>query len=494
METQPNLPNPADAPKTSPSKESGGFFARWRKKVDQQPSADPEQTPPPRKKKKSAEGTPATPEASTPNTKRSFGKNVLNFLFGDPNAPDNKNVPNVATSPNVEPDIDTPEETPDYQRASRMRRFARAVIANVLGVASAEPNIAANTHTQPVNVDPLTSAANNLQTAANTLNSTINFAQQAPNSVSLAPASPNAAPQTAPNTAPNTVAAMYSGSPDGGYDSLSPDIMPAPVAIADRLDDRLRRLEASAETNRTAAIAATGLGVLAVLLVGVEYLGRKRADRGIKRETKQQFAVQEKKIEKQQAEFNQLRQEHVADMNRNQRRDYYERLSTFTNEQAAQTREVAQDLNQVTEQYVERVTAAPVAAPERREPDQQERRTWQPRQPESVRSSKEQEPNPTPLVRVENAEQTERGPSASNNMGSAGTGFFGGGGASTSRGGQSGQQTPTVAQLDPNSREARQLEALRKAQQKKLQSNAWLYSAALILALVGMVVISIFVG
>jgi cell division protein ZapA (FtsZ GTPase activity inhibitor) len=489
MERQP-LPSATtpEAAKAPPTKERGGFFEKWRKKVEQAPLSTPEATPDVKKKSpKGLREAAPTPEAVQPE-QRSFGKHILRLLRGPKVATPEATAAQPAALPEATPLVPTPEQTPQYQNASRVRRFARAVLANVLGTANNEPVIAAaqSPEAKPLATAPLLTAANTLQQAVTTLGSQMNQARH----LGVAP-NPNrpAAAVGSVVTGPNTIATAPNVSGSYAQPNMLPPTPQAP--LTERLDYRLRQLEASAESNTATVLAANSLGVLAVLLVGVEYIGRKRAARKIRQELRQESAQQEKKLEKQQEAFALLRQEPVATMNRNQRQEYYERLGTFTKQQAEQTREATRELREVTVAYKEAVVPeqtppAPVRAAHRETvPDRVE---WRPRQPERA-PVVTPEVTPKPVVRIERADRIERSPSRVSN---AGTGFFGGG-ASSSGTATSGSQ-PQHAQLDPNSKEARQLEALRKLQQAKLQSNSWLYGAALILAMVGLVIVTIILG
>jgi|GEM_PF-4933585 len=443
------IPN-APAPTTE---RRGALFNWWNKRTKQE--ALPPQ-PQPEAGQKIPEALPLQPE------RKSFGKNIVGLL--------RKRQPDIQPqTPEAQPQTITPEQTPQYDRATRMRRLARVILANVLGQVDREPTIAQkHGEAKPVDVQPLADAAQNLQTAANTLSTTITQARSVPNFTAAAP-----------NTS-------------GNFDSLQPERTAPTVEqdAADRIDRRLRRLEAAAEDHRAVSVAVVGLGVLAVLLTGAEYLGRKRADRKIRHETGEQFAEQEKAINQQRAEFDELKHERVSDMNRNQRRTYYERLGTFTTQQAEQTREAEHELQEVV------IARTPEAAPVQ-EGAVYERRAWQPRQPErsvAAPRAREQEADrePQPLVRVERTERTEHQPGQQ--TGSAGTGFFGGGGGGIASGTGPSDLNPPRKLTDPNSPEARKLEALRKAEQLKLQQNAWLYGAALIVALGAFVVVALVIG
>ena len=454
MERAPTPPSHGPVqPETSPAppkKENGGFFERWRKKMAGETAAQkstPEQ-----------QSKPETP----PETRRGFGKNVLNFLFGK----------NTEVSQSAPETVVAPETLPHYERAGRLRRFARAVIGHALSEARHEPERARahdGPEVAPLDTSPLIDAAEDLRGATDDLTTTMHDARELP----LHP--------------PETVAAARDA---GGfdYDGRGAEPLPAPTAelpplsAAERIDYRLRRLEADSEATKTAALAAIGLGVIAVLVTGAEYLGRKSEVRKVARDVKKNDAETTKAFAAQRAEFAQLRRERAEDMNRTERQGYYERLSTFTHEQAERTRAASRDLQEVTNEAVQHPQAA-AASPS------PERTAQQPRQPERAAQP---EQSTRPLARVEVAERTEQS-AAPGQVGNAGTGFFGGGGAGA---GLRGIFTKPATQvpLDPKSAEARRLEALRKAQAAQLRSNAWLYSAGLVLAIVALVLTTIFVG
>jgi len=461
MERDPQKPAmTSDAP--APTTERRAALFNWWNKRTKQEASQPQ-----------SESTQKTPEAQPVRSERtSFGKNIVGLLFGDHAQPEHQQV-TPATTPEAQPaPLQTPEQTPQYDRATRMRRLARVIIANVLGQVNLEPTFAQqHGEAKPADTRPLADAAQNLQTAANTLGSTINRARSTPN---FTAASPHTSGNFDPQPQPERIA------PTVEQDA------------ADRIDRRLRRLEATAEEHHVVSVVALGLGVLAVLLTGTEYFGRKRADRKIRHETSEQFAEQDTAINQQRAEFDELKRERVRDMNRNQRRTYYERLGTFTAQQADRTREANRDLQEVV------IAGTPEAAnPPVQEGDVYERRVWQSGQPErsvAAPRTREQEPDrePRPFVRVESAEHTEHQPGQQ--TGSAGTGFFGGGGGGIAVGTGQSDLNPPQRTVDPDSPEARKLEALRKAEQARMQQNAWFYGAALIIAISAFVIVALVIG
>lgn len=467
MEHTPTPPISPEATPPTPNAKRAAFFERWNKRVKRN-APEAQQPSPEANTQRAPEAAPVAPE------RKSFGKNIVGLIFGERPRPEAAVQP-APQSPEASQVVPpTPEQTPQYDRATRMRRLARVILANVLGQVNQEPVLARqHGEAQPLNTQPLAEAAQNLQAAANMLGTTIDQAGTA---------------QTAP-AAPNT---------SGNYDPQPQQERPVPTiehVAAERIDRRLRRLEAVAEENRAASVAVAGLGVLAVLLTGAEYFGRKREGRKIRRETREQFAAQENVITQQRAEFDELKREQVSGMDRIQRRNYYERLSSFTSQQAERTREADRELQEVViARTPEVVGAAPV-----QEGDVYERRQRQARQPERATAtplSREQEREldrePQPLVRVESVERTEHQPGQQ--TGSAGTGFFGGGGGGIASGTGPSDLNPPRKVVDPNSPEARKLEELRKAEQARLQQNAWFYGAALIVTLGALLIITIVLG
>jgi hypothetical protein len=459
MERDPRTPSAPEATTPPLDQKRAHFFDRWKKTKRRRPATKqpaPEVAAPQN-----------TPESVAPQLERkSFGKNILRLLRGSQQSPEAQQ-PQTPEAQAGQPQA--PELTPQYDRATRMRRLARVIIANVIGQANQEPVIAQkNGEPKPLNMQPLAKAAQNLQSAANNLSGTISQVQASPDR-----------------------AASFAGG--GNFNPVQPE-RSAPLveqAAGDRIDRRLRRLEAAAEENRAASVAAVGLGVLAVLLVGTEYFGRKRADRKIVRETSEQFTSQQKEINQQRREFDRFREEKVAIMNRNERRDYYERLSSFTAQQTERTTTADRELQEVViARTPEAVATTPLSG------EIFERRQYRPRQQERAAATREvaQESavEQKPLVRVEKVEHTEHQPGQQ--TGSAGTGFFGGGGGGIAQNTGPSDLNPPRAMLDPNSPEVRKLEALRRAEQIRLQRNAWFYGAALIATLVGAVIAAIFIG
>lgn len=460
MERDPQPPKTTPEATPTPNTKRASFFEKWNKRVKKQGAEATKPAPETLK-------DPQTPEVATlPPERKSFGKNIMKLLFGN-RSPEQQVVP--VTPEAQAPQPLTPEQTPQYDRATRMRRLARVILANVLGQVEQEPARAQKLgEAQPLNTEPLAEAAQNLQSAVNTLGDTIDHAQTGPN---------------------YATAALNFG---GNYDPRAqPERSAPPIEqdVNERIDRRLRRLEAAAEDHRAASVAAVGLGVLAVILTGTEYFGRRRADKKIRRETTEQFAQQEKAINQQRAEFDQLRQEQTTGMDRNQRHDYYERLSTFTNSQAEQTRQVDHELQEV-------VIAHTPESTQIQQGEVYERREWRPRQPERAAAPQSREQasdrEPQPMLRVENNERTERQPGQQ--TGSAGTGFFGGGGGGIASGTGLSDLTTARGISDPNSPEARKLEALRKAEQRRLQQNAWFYGATLIATLGVLLIVTIVLG
>jgi hypothetical protein len=392
MERDPTLPAATPAPHETPSPVEGkkrGFFEHWRDKTNNLTELEPQ------KKKTPEVVAPRAPHSE----RRALGKNILGLTFGrDVQKERERSTP---TTSEVLPRFS--EETPQLERAARMRRFARVVIARVLGEAAQEPQRSRDQQeSQPLTTEPLIEAAHELRDATDDLNEMVHESRQ----------------ETTEPTA------------------------------SERIDDRLRQLEESGEVSRRATIAAVGLGVLAVILTGTEYLSRKHTERDAKQSARKPLAMRD--LDVQRAQFDRLRDAATPDMERRQRQEYYEQLSTFTHSQAERTRAVTRELQ----------GAADV--------------------PELV-----------PLVRVENADTIER--TAGQQTGSAGTGFFGGGSGITDTTGRSARN-PSRTLLNPNSPEVRKLEQLRSAEQVRLQRNAWLYGAALFATLVAAVVAAIVIG
>jgi len=460
MEREPLQPLPKRAPAETPQpqteQEHGGFFEKWRKKVKRTAEQEPQNKTP-----ESAEKAPA-PEAPKPE-RRAFGKKILGLIFGS-----------EVQKPEETERLVTPEATqPQYERATRMRRFARVIIANVLGEAAQEPARARRMQeSEPLDTAPLVEAAHELRDAIDDLNETVIESRES---------------ASAP-------AAVEASRGEGGYDSFESRFTRSGISLeqtaSERIDDRLRQLEESVEVSRGAAVAAAGLGVLAVILTGAEYFSRKRTEHDIKHETKEvkaAFKKQERVMEQQQVVFDRLRETQTQGMDRNQRQEYYERLGAFTHQQAERTREATIEL----EQAVERSNPPESYSVERtrREEPAQERRERRPRQLEVAQVP--EQPEIAPLVRVEKADTIETAPGRQ--TGNAGMGFFGGGGSIPGDAGTSdlnGLRRP----IDPNSPEARKLEELRKIEQARLQQNAWFYGAALIVAMGALLIVTIVVG
>jgi hypothetical protein len=429
MERDPVLPTPNHIPAEtppSPKERHAGFFEKWRKKAKRTPELAPPKAATPEKL--------ATPEAPQVE-RRAFGKEILGLIFGS--KPGEQMIPPVA-APEAQA-VATPENTPQIERATRMRRFARVVIARVLGEAAQEPTRAARQHERsPLDTHSLIDAAQDLSSAANGLSADIRR-------------------------------------PSSRVASLE-------QKAAERIDDRLRQLEDSAEVSRKASVAAAGLGVLAVILTGAEYFSRRRADREIKRDVSREFKNQEQALERQRIVFDRLRETQARDMGRDERREYYERLSSFTHQQADRTREASRELQEVT------AGQEPLARPVERVDDRRERQS----RPEVAQVRAAEQPEVAPLVRVENADTIERAPGQQ--TGSAGTGFFGGGGGGIAQGTGPSDLVRPQQPIDPNSREARRLEELRKLEQARLRQNAWFYGAALIVTMIGAVIAAIVIG
>ncbi len=407
----------------------------WRKKSKQRTEAKAE-------KPKNPESPEQKDQPEKPK-KQNFGKNVLSFLRVE-----RKVQPVGAEQPAPEAEQPTPEQQPAYDRAERMRRFARTVLNHVFGEAKAEPARAAATGEKPVKTEPLFAAAEDLQEATEELDETIAEAKEG---VAF--------------TIPRAEAA------DSGYDAPRPF---ADYRASELIVEKVQRLESQVETSRAASLVAVGLGVIAVIVAGHEYRARKR-DRRVaakdRRETAKTALKQERKIEAQQQAFNRLEQEQVASQARDHREAYYQKLGEFTHHQADATREVNRELQDVIAPVaVERATGQP-------------RSEWQPQQPKAERAPE----TPAPLVRVEQGDTIERSPSWRSRDAGGVTG--GAGGFGTPQVSDPGQAVPSQAPLSPAAIRA---EAERKARAARLASNAWLYGTALALAIAAFVLVVVF--
>lgn len=397
----------------------------------------------------SPEAKPHTPEKPP---KQKFGARVLNMLFGEPkSAPAETQVSQAEVD---KPAVETPEHTPrpleaePIERATRMRRFARRVIAHVLGEADAEPGRARTEKSStPLDTFPLIEAADDLRDASEDLDDTLREAQE-----------------TLVYERVST-SERAGASPDvGGEYSL------VDFRASERIVQRVEQLEAKVETSGGMSLAAVGLGVVAVLVAGHEYLARKRVEKSHKKLDKAHQEL-EKQVQKQQQEFVVLQKEQSAQMDRQHRQDYYERLSEFTHQQAASTREVSQELQQNIE------AALPIIP----EPLPQKIETRAETAPRTV----EGQPQVEPLRRVETADTIERG----GQSGNAGTGFFGGGMSGV--GGRIQQALGQVGKsvLPPGKDATTSADAQRKA---RLASNAWMYSVGFAIAVTALVLSLIF--
>lgn len=480
MEREPLQPlpkrTPAEAPRPHIEQERGGFFEKWRKKMrpaEKEPKQNPE----------TQSGERKDPSEKAPQSeRRKFGKEILSLIFGG--TPEAQPVNTTqAEVPEAAPTVETAEQLPQFERATRMRRFARVVIARVLGEAANEPARAARRHeTEPLDTAPLVEAAHELRDAADDLNEAVEEASLEMPSVS--------------------VASERGG--DSSYDSYADRPGPRserPAVVfeqtaSERIDDRLRQLEENMEVSRRAAVAAAGLGVLAVILTGAEYFSRRHSERAIRqdaKDVKQEFKKQEHALQQQRVVFDRLRETQAQDMNRNQRREYYEHLSAFTHQQVERTREATVELQHAVEQAAPVVATVPGIERRQEEPNRdrdRERRMRRLRHPEFAPVA--EQPEIAPLLRVENADTIERLPGQQ--TGNAGTGFFGGGGGGIASGTGPSDLTRPQQPLDPNSPEARKLEELRKLEQARLQQNAWFYGAALIVTMAAAVVAAIVIG
>ncbi len=382
--------------------------------------------------------------------KQKLGARVLNILFG---SGESKSDITEAPAAPVEAPTATSErtteplETEPVERATRMRRFARRVIAHVLGEAQAEPGRArAEKPFEPLNTEPLIEAADDLRVASDDLDDTLRTAEEVL-------VYKRAAPEYAAN------------SPDFGGDR---DITGA--SASERIAQRVEQLESKVDASGTASLVAVGLGVVAVLVAGHEYFARKRVETSHKKLDKAHQTL-EKQVQKQQQEFVVLQKEQSAQMDRQHRQDYYERLSEFTHQQAASTREVSQELQQNIE----------AALPLIPEPLPQKSET----PTETAWHAAESQPQPEPLRRVETTDTIERG----GQPGNAGTGFFGGG--MSSFGGRIQQAIGQAGKsvLPPGKDAATSADAQRKA---RLASNAWMYSVGFAIAVAALVLSLIF--
>lgn len=416
-ETRPPEPPKAPKPEAPPSEASReGFFERWRRKDKKAQSSE-------------VQTEPKTAEAHTP--PKTARKKIGEFIFGLFNEKQSAPPTPEQSAPAAEASVPSPEDQPVFERARRARRFARVVIERVMNTARQEQTNAPEwdgAKTEPLDTTPLREAADDLHDA----------------DVNLGEA-------MAANTA---TSAEFAG---GGYDTAAEVI--TGVSMAARIAERMTALEKHAEQSRATAIAAVGLGVIAVLVAGHEYLGKKKLERTFRAAQKQ--IVQQQTIQQQEAAFATLQrpEQRVAAMPRPERQAYYDQLSQFTHRQAEVTRGIAQEVTALHAQDVERQSV---------------------RTPETAL-------RPEPLSRVETADKVERGPSKSQ---ISGTRFIGGSAAGGIPGVLvQGQQDTGKAPLAPA---ALREEALRKARMARLRSNAWLYGVALAGTIVIIVLLLLF--
>lgn len=399
----PKVPTP-EVPKTPPP-ERPGLFERWRKK------------------EKSVEA-PTEAAAEIPEKPKRVRKKMGEFIFSM-----------FSEKPPEQP-LTKPEATPEtvaqpevIERATRARRFARLVLARVMSTARNE-----RVMPEPLSTEGLQDAAEDLQEADQDLGETLELTSSL---------------QAGFDSLPETSA---------GFEAAAEA---SPVA---RIVERVNKLERSAEQSRTQAIAAVGLGVIAVLVAGHEYFGRKRAEKkgnALKKEVTQQRQT----LAQQEAEFAKIRQtrQQVTGMDRPQRQAYYDQLSQFTHDQAEATRGITREVQQTADQTELRIPRIP-------KPEQPEVRSAEQRP--QIRTP-EAPVQPEPLARVEMADKIELGPSKSDR---SGTQFIGGSAAGGIPGAPvAGEQDDAKAPLSPA---ALRQKALQDARVARLSSNAWMYGTA----------------
>lgn len=387
------------------------------------------------KKEKYPQKTAVTPENST--TQR-LGGRALRTLSGELIRP--KPKPEAAVSASLE-STDFSEVNASIARAGRIRRFASRVIAHVRGEAAAEVSRASQEHVKPLDTAQLVEAAQDLRGASDELGDTMRSAEETlifDRQSDVAPAHPN----------------------DSG-DFVLP-------SVAERIAQRVDRLEARVESSNTASLAAVGLGVVAVLFAGHEYFVRRRTEKGQKRINKEQKALNDQLREQQQA-FAVLQKAQASSMDRSHRHDYYNQLSQFTHEQAATTREASHALQQTVESHA----ALPVleALPESRG--------------HNVPPTPELPVAPEPLRQVEQADTFEHG----SQTGNAGNGFFGGGMVGLNAVGGQIKQALGLRSVKLSGKASSSADAQRQA---RLAHSAWLYSAGFVIAVIALVMSLIF--
>lgn len=444
MERDPLLP-PPDAAPTPP--EGGGVFDRWRKKVRK--STKPTTNQAPASASPEAQAVPDKPQTQ----RRKLGESIFKLITGDMATPDRPDAqpgqPNMA--PNIAPDAQTTPENnqPVLERASRTRRFARMVIRHVLDTADAEQHHGKNwdkADAKPLDTQPLVDAADDLQDATANLDQTVQAAR-----VRGTQATPDFAASPAASSAFET----------GSFDTV---VEAATLAsAAGRIQERISTLEHSAEQSRATAVVAVGLGVLAVLVAGHEYFGKKRVEKKLTTAT-QEIRTQQERITQQETAFAKLQQEQqqATTMPRSERDVYYTKLSEFTHKQADVTREVAREVQEVTQS-----TYVPPRAEAPTRPEVRAHSEWR-RAP-----LPEVAPRLEPLARVETSDKVELGTSrhgqaAATPLANVATG--------TSPADPAAQQASGKAPLSPT---AMREEALRKARTARLASSAWLYGLLL---------------
>lgn len=385
-----------------PQPERPGLFERWLSK-DKKPEA------------------PETPEKPK-RVRKKMGEFIFSmFAENPPEKAEQASAPTSETSP------ETPDKLEVIDRASRARRFARLVLSRVMTTARSE-----RVQAEPLSTEGLQNAAEDLQEADQELGETLQETT------------------------------TRSAEADGMHDTTAEFEAAPEVSTAARIVERVSQLERSAERSRAQAIAAVGLGVIAVLVAGHEYLGRKHTEK--KNKVLQREVIDQRQtLAQQEAEFARLRQnrQQVAAMDRPERQAYYDRLSQFTHSQAEVTRDITREVQQRADN----------------QPELQLPRTSEQSQPSSAERQPLPAPEsalrPEPLARVETADRVELGPSKSDR---SGTQFIGGSAA----GGIPG--APVEGEEDiikaPLSEVARRQKALQDARLERFRSNAWMYGVA----------------
>lgn len=492
MEYAPRVPmgegRTPEAPKVPRSVERGGFVERVRKNKKRQASGPEAAT---EKRKKQPEAT-ASPEVAPENAhrmrSRKFGEGILHLF----------KQRSEVTPPVVTPPVEqaqaasgeaatTPEDQPLYERASKMRRFARTIIHRVRKEVSEEPMRAQREEldAKPINTEPLKEAAEELREAADDLSETMReVSADVPSSAKAEQSRDDTTGETAKtDQMPEASAVARSESHgDNGYDSqeltaeYESDARPT---VVERISARLREHEQQAEVDKATTLAALMLGAIAVVVAGHEFGARRRLQRkhkGLSRFVHRQektIESQQKQIDqqKQETDYAELRRLKADEMSRRERSSYYKQLSTLAHRQTEATREVAEELqHQAAPRRVAIAEVQPVIAAF-------EKSRAISRRNERVEHSAGHAPEvkSTPERRV----ATKAKPAITSQSGGSGV----------AEGVTWTQKIDTKAPLSPVAQ--REL-AVRKARIDRIGNEAWLYGAGLALAAAGVIVAIIF--